>query len=504
MPIPSLLVVDDEPNLLFSLQDSLQSDSLKVLTAQTAGEGFELIEQRRPDAMILDVRLPDISGIDAIELVRQIDPRLPIIIGTAHPATDVAIEAMKRGAFEYLVKPYDLPALRALIEQAIEQSRLTHVRTIYGDEPDSGLDVERIVGHSPAMQAVYKSIGRVAKGDVTTLILGESGTGKELVARAIYQHSDRADGPFLAINCAALPESLLESELFGHERGAFTGADRRRIGKFEQADSGTLFLDEVGDMSLATQAKMLRLLQDGSFQRVGANQTIHANVRIIAATNQNLEELVASGQFRQDLYYRLRIFNIDLPPLRERLEDLPELVDHFIKIYNRELDKKIRRVSPEVNPLLHAHLWPGNIRELQATIKFAMVHANSEILTPDCFPSYVGPSGKPRANSHSQNVEGRQEADPESLDVTRLVRALLDSGDTEIYAKINAMVDQVVLREVLRQVGGNQVQASEILGMSRNTLRSKIRSTGLFIERQVLSGSDQDAQKLRAPGPAKS
>lgn len=499
MPTPSLLVVDDEPNLLYSLKESLQSDSLNVLTAQTAKAGFDLIEARRPDAMLLDVRLPDISGIDAIVRVHEIDPRLPVIIGTAHPATDVAIEAMKRGAFEYLVKPYDLPVLRDLVQQAIEQSRLTHTRTIYGDEEDGGSNVERIVGHCNAMQAVYKSIGRVARSDVTTLLLGESGTGKELVARAIYQHSDRSNGPFLAINCAALPETLLESELFGHERGAFTGADRRRLGKFEQADGGTLFLDEVGDMSLATQSKMLRLLQDGSFQRLGGNETVRADVRIIAATNRNLEDLVASGLFRQDFYYRLRVLTIQLPALRERLDDLPELVDHFVKTYNRELNKNIRQVMPEVYPLLQAHDWLGNVRELQAAIKFAMVHTNGEILTTDSLPGFLSRSVAPREANDPLDVMARVHPDPESLDVTSRVRSMLDAGETEIHAKINALVDEVVLREVLRRVRGNQVQASEILGISRNTLRAKIRSTGLLIERLILSTPHQTAQDLHTP-----
>lgn len=489
-----LLVVDDEPNLLFSLQDSLQSESLTVLTAQTAREGLEQLAVHRPDALLLDVRLPDMSGIDAIERIRALHPRLPIIIGTAHPATDIAIEAMKRGAFEYIIKPYDLPLLRDLVQQAAEQGRLASQRTIYGDEDAVGADVERIVGHSAAMQAVYKNIGRVAKAGVNTLVIGESGTGKELVARAIYQHSDRADAPFLAINCAALPESLLESEIFGHERGAFTGADRRRIGMFEQAHGGTLFFDEVGDMSLATQAKLLRLLQDGSFQRVGSSKTIQSDVRVIAATNRNLEDLVASGQFRQDLYYRLRVFTIALPALRERLDDLPELVEHFVRVFNAELDLKIVRVSPDIYPLLRVHDWPGNVRELQAAVKFAMVHAAGETITLESLPRFLNPSA-PRAARAVADSGGNPSAGANgSLDVARRVRALLEAGESDIYPKISAMVDEIVLREVLQHVGGNQVHASDVLGISRNTLRSKIRAAGLFIKRLVLTEPERDVQ----------
>ena len=343
-----LLVVDDEPNVLFSMEEGLKSDALDVITARTAREGIELVRRERPDAVILDVRLPDMSGLDAFDRLRQIDPRLPVVVITAFAATETAIEAMKRGAFEYLLKPVDLRQLRDVVAKAIEQGRLTHVRALIDDEegPDDGA-VDRIVGHSAAMQEVYKAIGRVAGQDVTVLILGESGTGKELVARAIYQHGRRSQGPFLAINCAAIPEALLESELFGHERGAFTGADRRRIGKFEQADGGTIFLDEIGDMTPATQAKMLRLLQDGRFERLGGNDTIQTDVRLIAATNRDLEAMIADGRFRPDLYYRLKVFTIALPPLRDRPDDLPLLVQHFVKCLNREMGKQVRSVSPE-------------------------------------------------------------------------------------------------------------------------------------------------------------
>lgn len=485
-----LLVVDDEPNVLFSLQESLKSDTLEVLTARTAKEGIELVQRQKPDAVILDVRLPDMPGLDAFDRIRRIDARLPVIVITAFAATETAIEAMKRGAFEYLLKPLDLGGLRTVLAKAIEQNRRTHVPALFADEaePDD-VTVDRIVGQSATMQEVYKAIGRAASQDVTVLILGESGTGKELVARAIYQHSRRSDGPFLAINCAAIPETLLEAELFGHERGAFTGADRRRIGKFEQANGGTIFLDEIGDMSPATQAKMLRILQDGKFERLGSSETIQANVRLIAATNRNLDTMIVEDRFRQDLYYRLKVFTIALPPLRERRNDIPLMVERFVKIFNRELGKQVRTVAPETMRLLVSKDWPGNVRELQATIKYALVHATGELLTLDCLPAPLRGEVAPAPPAAAPTEKGT-----EGLDVGRLVRSLIQSGDHDLYQKVIAEVDRVVLKEVLNSVRGNQFRASEILGISRNTLRSKLRAAKLAVEKQVWSESDQTDQ----------
>jgi len=468
--MPTLLIVDDETNILLSLETALRSDTLNVITAPTAKEGIEIVRQRDPDAVVLDVRLPDMSGLDAFNQIRQIDPRLPVIIITAHATTETAIEAMKSGAFEYLLKPLDLHELRDVVSKAIRLSYLSRVPATY-DEEEEGTTVDRIVGLSAPMQEVYKKIGRVAPQDVNVLILGESGTGKELVARAIYTHSRRNRVPFLAINCAAIPESLLESELFGHERGSFTGADRRRIGKFEQANCGTVFLDEIGDMTLATQAKILRLLQDGRFERVGGNETIQTDVRVIAATNQNLDALVASGRFRKDLYYRLQVFGIHLPPLRERMDDLPMLVEYFRKRFNRELGKDVHSVPPETLQFLEAHDWPGNVRELQSAIKYAFVQATGGILAPHCLPNSV----------HAREATGSAEYDQsqsDSLDVGHLARRLVESGQTDIYHQVHSAVDRVLFHEVLRHVEGNQVLASRLLGISRTTFRTKLASLG--------------------------
>jgi two-component system nitrogen regulation response regulator GlnG len=475
-----LLVIDDEPNLQYSLVKSLSSETLEVATAGTARLGIEAVRRQPPDAVILDVRLPDQPGLEAFEEIRRIDPRLPVIIITAFSTADTAIEATKRGAFEYLLKPVDFHQLRELVIKAIELSRLRHVPAVFAEDEvaDEGT-VDRIVGHTPEMQDLYKTIGRVAPLDVPVLLQGESGTGKELVARAIYQHSGRSQGPFLAINCAAMPEGLLESELFGHEKGSFTGADRRRIGIFEQADKGTLFLDEIGDMTLATQPKILRLLQEQQFERVGGEETIRTDVRVIAATNQDLERKVAAGEFRSDLLYRLKVVTIQLPPLRKRRDDLPLLIAHFLRTLNRDLHKRVTSVAPDALRLLEAYPWPGNVRELQSAIKHAYVQSPTEVITLDCLPSHLReePSGQAAG----------PESSSENLRVVEMVSELMRRGESDIYQKVTTTVDRLVLETVLRHVKGNQVQAAEVLGISRTTLRAKMRSLGLAIEKQLLS-----------------
>ncbi len=479
-----LLVVDDEPNVLYSLQKGLQSETVTVITAETGHAGIEQVRSQRPDAVVLDVRLPDMSGLEALAHIRQIDSQIPVIVVTAFATTETAIEAMKRGAFEYLLKPVALKQLREVVQRALDLSRLRHVPAAFGKDPETP-GGERIVGQSAAMQEVYKTIGRVAPQDVSVLILGESGTGKELVARALYQHSQRQSTPFLALNCAALPETLLESELFGHERGAFTGADHLRIGKFEQANHGTLFLDELGDMTLATQAKVLRILQDGTFERVGGNHTLKTNVRIIAATNQQLESMVEKGQFRRDLFFRLNDVIIRLPSLRERMEDLPLLVEYFVRMYNVSLHKDVQSVAPEAMRLLETHVWPGNVRELQGVIKSALIQGTGPVLTREMMPSTFW----------TPTIESATES-PASLDVKALVGELIRAGEQEIYWKVMAEVDRVILGEVLAAVQGSQVQASEVLGISRTTLRHKLASLGLTVSKQVLTDSAQPVQNL--------
>jgi nitrogen regulation protein NR(I) len=470
--MPKLLIVDDEPGILYSLKAALETDDTVIVTAQTAGLGIAAVAKEKPDAVILDVRLPDMSGLDAFDRIRAIDPRLPVIIVTAHGGTETAIEAMKRGAFEYLLKPIDLHQLDEVVAKAFELRRMQATPTVFGEQ--TGVEAggsDQIVGRCPAMQEVYKAIGRIAPQEVTVLLLGESGTGKELVARALYQHSKRADHPFLAINCAAIPDALLESELFGHEKGAFTGADRQRVGKFEQAHGGTIFLDEIGDMSPATQAKVLRVLQDQRFERVGGNETVRTDVRVVAATNQNLVAMVAAGKFRQDLFYRLNSFTITLPPLRERSGDVGLLVNYFLAAMSRKTKKNIRGIDPAALTALEAYSWPGNVRELENAIRYAVVQAVGEVLTLDCLPATV------RGGPPLQATTG--------LDVAALVSDLLRVGSTDVYRQVTLAVDRVVLTTVLDHAHGNQKQASDLLGISRTTLRAKLQVLGLGVEKQL-------------------
>ena len=460
-----LLVVDDEPNVLYSIKKRLQSNELTVDVTGTGRQAIELTQQLRPDVVILDVRLADMPGMDVFDQIRAIDPRLPVIIITAHVATETAIEATKRGAFEYLLKPVDFHQLREVVQRAAELSRFRHVPAIFGDQKPAEAG-EQIIGRSPAMHAVYKAIGRAAPRDVPVLILGESGTGKELVARALFHHSGRTSAPFLAINCAAIPETLLESELFGHESGAFTGADRRKIGRFEQADRGTILLDEIGDMTAATQAKVLRLLQEQRFERVGGTETIQTDVRLIAATNKDLDAEVAAGRFRQDLVYRLNVFTIQVPPLRQRREDIPLLIEHFLPRFCRSLRRQIHSVAPEAHACLVAYDWPGNVRQLQSVLKYAIVQAPGDVLALDCLPE----------NLRAGRTSGPLPTAASMSGLADYTDALLRAGEVDVYRRVILAVDRVVLDAVLRHVTGNQVKASELLGISRTTLRAKLRA----------------------------
>jgi two-component system nitrogen regulation response regulator GlnG len=478
--MPKLLAVDDEPNVLYSIEKTFRSDTLEVIAVQTGREAIELAKRMRPDVAILDVRLSDMSGLELFDRIREIDPRLPVIIITAYGATETAIEAMKRGAYEYLLKPIDLPHLREMVQRALELSRFRHVPTVF-NEGEPSEDAERIVGRSPAMQEVYKTIGRVAASEVTVLITGESGTGKELVARALWQHSGRADKTFLAINCAAIPETLLESELFGHEKGAFTGADRRRIGRFEQANGGTLFLDEVSDMSAGAQSKLLRVLQEQCFERVGGEETIRTDVRLLAATNKVLENEVSARRFRDDLFFRLNVFSIHLPPLRERSDDIPLLTDHFVRLLARTLGRGVHGIAPEVRECLAEYRWPGNVRQLQSALKYAIIRATGEVLTLDCLPeNLLQPSSAAQGSGALSKLP----------DVATRTADLLHAGETDLYRRLCLEMDRTVLDVVLRHVKGNQVQASELLGISRTTLRAKLRALGLIAEVYLTAGPD--------------
>src|SRR5437660_1598257 len=390
-----LLLIDDNPALIpEQVRHAFPAPEHRVEVAGTGAEGLQRIGAQPPDVILLDLRLPDQSGLDVYQQIRQIDARIPVIFVTMAKGADAAIEAMKQGAYDYLFKPLDLAQLRRTVGEAVEVARRMRAPAVLAEtDADAGVD-GAIVGACPAMREVYKAIGRVAAQDVPVLITGESGTGKELVARALYQHGARARAPFLALNCAAIPEQLLESELFGHEKGAFTGADRRRIGKFEQTSGGTLFLDEIGDMPLALQAKILRLLQEQSFERVGGAETVRTDVRLIAATHRDLKAWSEEGKFRPDLYYRLNVFALHLPPLPERGDDLPLLVMHYVRRFSRELGREVQEVAPEALERLRGYPWPGNVRELQSVLKQALLQARGTTLLPTFLPALPGgPSG---------------------------------------------------------------------------------------------------------------
>ncbi len=473
--MPTLLVIDDEQSVRYSLRRVLEGGDVRVLTAATGAEGLQQVREHNPDVVVLDLQLPDRSGLEVFHEIQALDTKRPVIFITAHGTTETAIEAMKHGAFDYLVKPVDLERLTQLLERAYDAARLMRVPAMLPVE-DSG---DRIVGRSPVMQEMCKAIGRVAPQEVNVLISGESGTGKELVARAIYQHSRRADKPFLAINCAAIPEGLLESELFGHEQGAFTGATRRHIGKFEQCAGGTLFLDEIGDMTPPLQAKMLRVLQEQRFERVGGHETVQTHVRVLAATNQDLERLVREGRFRADLYYRLKVVTISLPPLHERPGDVAELAHYFLFRYDRELGLDLRGFAPEALEVLEKYSWPGNVRELQSAVKQAMLNASGHLILPEFLPDDVrrGAGVLP-----TTTVETNSPAEG-ALDLAALVENLVQSGEKGIYDRIIAAVDRLVLTRVLRHTHGHQSQASELLGLNRGTLRHKLRTLGLALDK---------------------
>jgi two-component system nitrogen regulation response regulator GlnG len=476
-----LLLIDDDPALIpEQVRQAFPAPRFRVDVASTGAEGLQRIRTGTPDVILLDLRLPDQSGLEVYQQVRSTDARIPVIFITMAKAADAAIEAMKQGAYDYLFKPLDLHQLRRVVGEALEVARRMREPAIIADALNDP-DVEgAIIGGCPAMREVYKAIGRIAAQNVPVLITGETGTGKELVARAIYQHGPRAKEPFLALNCAAIPEQLLESELFGHEKGAFTGADRRRIGKFEQVSGGTIFLDEIGDMPLALQAKVLRLLQDQAFERIGGNETVRTDVRLIAATHRDLAAWSNEGKFRPDLYFRLNVFTIHLPPLRERGDDLPLLARHYLRRFSRELRREVQDVAPEALEHLRNYAWPGNIRELQSVLKQAMLRASGRILLPAFLPELS-------VGSSELATGTPPEAD---LGLGAYISQRLRPDAQDLYADMHRQLDRHLLPRVLEYTGGNQHQAARLLGIARQTLRQKLRDLGLHVAHSIEADED--------------
>jgi len=462
------LIVDDEPGVRHFLQKILARD-YQVATAADGEAALAAIEAAEPAAILLDWKLPGIAGVELLREIRRRLPEAAVVVITAFGDTDTAIQVIEEGAFDYLTKPLDLDTVREVIGRGVRAASRGHGENIRTVAPEERLKGNQLIGNSAPMVAVYKQIAQVAKLDVTVLVRGDSGTGKELVARTLHRYSRRASGPFVAVNCAAIPEKLLESELFGYAPGAFTGADRHgKPGRFEQAAGGTLFLDEVGDMELALQSKVLRVLQDGTFQRLGGAETAHPDVRILAATNRPLEELVDEGGFRIDLFHRLNGVTVELPALRDHLDDLPDLLAHFIQRLNAELGLQVRGFEPAVVELLAAYPWPGNVRELENTVRRAMVMSRLDYLAADAVRDTLA--------TRTTEVGG---VDPRCI---TLVEQAIDrsvAGGVPPYAAVMAMVERVVVKTALERTEGNQVQAAKLLGITRTTLRKKIEQYGL-------------------------
>ena len=483
--MPRLLSIDDDRSIHHLVRRALEEFDLDIESAASAEEAMAKLTESPPDVVLLDVVLPDASGMDFFSQLKQHDPRMPVIIVTAVDTSDIAIEAMKLGAFDYLPKPIDVERLTCMVEQALESRRMMTVPVAMDELLTPAQKHDAFVGRCESMQHVFKAIGRVAAQSVTVLIRGESGTGKELVARAIYQHSSRAKGPFLAVNCAALSETLLESELFGHEKGAFTGAHSRRIGKFEQCSGGTIFLDEVGDMSPSVQGKVLRLLQEQKFERVGGNETIETDARIISATNQDLEEMCRKGEFREDLYYRLNGYTINLPPLKDRGEDRILLIEHFLARLAKELNKEVSGIAPDAQTALLEYDWPGNVRELESVLRRALLYCSGTVL----LKSALGKDLFKEKQSANQSSKGSGVSADGGL--ARFVEDRLADESTDLYAETLAEMETQLLTTLLRHTEGNQSEAARILGITRGSLRNKIRSLGISIE-QVVTVSDED------------
>jgi nitrogen regulation protein NR(I) len=468
MSSPSrILLIEDDAHLAENLRAVLEDGDFKVTHAGRGDDGLRRAGEGAFDAVLTDLRLPGLGGLDLVRQLHDTQPRLPVVLMTAHGTIETAIEATKLGAYDYLQKPFEMEELLALLHKASDAGRLMREPVALADAPPART---ALVGISRTMRDVCKEIGRVAAKPVTVLIRGETGTGKELIARAIYQHSERAQAPFIAINCAAVPENLLESELFGHERGAFTGAVRSRIGRFEQANKGTLFLDEIGDLPASTQVKLLRVLQQQTFQRVGSSNTISVDVRILAATHRDLEAMIRQGNFREDLFHRLNVVAISLPPLRERLEDIPALIQHFLRKYAADFGIEQPTITPEAIAALQADSWPGNIRELENVSRRLLLEARGLSITPEAVRVILAA----RASCTT----------PASNSLPVLAAKLLDRAKrgeiSDTHAQIVAEAEREILTQAMALAEGNQAKAARWLGISRLTFREKLKQLNLY------------------------
>lgn len=466
--VEQIWIADDDRSIRWVLERALQRADIGVRSFESADQVISALRTQQPDALVTDICMPGTDGLKLLERMQRDYPDIPVIIMTAHSDLESAVSAYQGGAFEYLPKPFDVNEAVELVRRACN---MRHERQSKQQE-DSNTELlvgREIIGHAPAMQEVFRAIGRLSKSSITVLITGESGTGKELVAKALHTHSPRATKPFIALNTAAIPRELLESELFGHEKGAFTGAYAQRKGRFEQADGGTLFLDEIGDMPAELQTRLLRVLAEGTFYRVGGHTPVKVDVRIIAATHQNLEELVHRGAFREDLFHRLNVIRIHNPPLRDRREDIPSLLNHFLRRAAEELQVEVKTLSPRVTEHLQTLLWPGNVRQLENTCRWLTVMASGREIVTDDLPSELT-----ETEHNKQDVPNNWEkslAQYADFKLNKASQPLLD----ELYP----IFERILLQAALKKTGGRKIEAAELLGWGRNTLTRKLKELGV-------------------------
>ncbi len=501
-----ILVVDDERDVITGFRRVFEKDDLQIDAAHSGTEAIAAIKAHRPDLVLMDLRMPGLDGLQTLRKIQQMDPKLLVILMTAYSTSANVIEAMKHGAYDYLTKPFSVEKLREVVREALKVAADRRTSVTYAPTMGEEEHGDTIIGKSEAMQRVYKMIGQVASSNATVLITGESGTGKELVARAIFSHSERATAPFVAVNCAAIPESLLESELFGHERGAFTSATARRIGKFEQATTGTLFLDEIGDMTLATQAKVLRVLQSGEFERIGGSETLRVDVRVIAATNKPLEEMMEDGRFRPDLYYRLNVVRVQMPSLRERREDIPFLIEFFLRQLTKDRPDKGMHISSAAMDKMSSHNWPGNVRELENALRNALLTAKSDTILPSDIRlkheaieaplssiqvarSAPAARGEPSRLLFSEPDDQPAVDDLRFRDIEGIVESAFDAlvsarGRGHKFSTFDVM-ERALIVHALNKTSGNQLRAAKLLGITRSTLRKRIARYAIQIDTRV-------------------
>ncbi len=455
-------VIDDDRSIRWVLEKALTQAGMSVKTFESANDIADILDRQQPDVIVTDIRMPGISGLDLLQVINSKAPEIPVIIITAHTDLESAVASYRGGAFEYLPKPFDVDEAVRLVQRAIEHRRRQKVVA------PSHEHTPEIIGEAPAMQEVFRAIGRLSSSNLSVLINGESGTGKELVARALHNHSPRAGNAFVAINIAAIPSELLESELFGHEKGAFTGATAQRKGRFEQANGGTLFLDEIGDMPAELQTRLLRVLSDGKFYRVGGHDQIETDVRIIAATNQNLESRVKDGRFREDLFHRLNVIRLHLPPLRERREDIPALARYFLKESAVELGVEAKQLMPEAEEFLCRLPWPGNVRQLENTCRWLTVMAPGQTIRTEDLPPEL----------HAAGADSLRDADWETR-LKNIVEQRLARGEDAIFTDINHSFERILIEAALKHTGGHKQDAAKKLGWGRNTLTRKLKELGM-------------------------